>query len=91
MPVTLIEAALAGVPGVATDVGSVSEVVLDGETGFVVESTSESLARSVARLFGDDWLRERMGNDACLRVRRCFGADQLIREHEDLYPESLNR
>ena len=91
MPVTLIEAALAGVPGVATDVGSVSEVVLDGETGFVVESTPEALARAVARLFGDDGLRERMGNDACLRARRRFGVDQLIREHEELYQESLNR
>jgi glycosyltransferase involved in cell wall biosynthesis len=36
MPAVLIEAGLSGLPAVATDVGAVREVVLDGETGLVV-------------------------------------------------------
>jgi glycosyltransferase involved in cell wall biosynthesis len=36
MPAVLIEAGLSGLPVVATDVGAVREVVLDGETGLVV-------------------------------------------------------
>ena len=38
MPVALIEAQLAGKPVVATDVGSVSEVILNHETGIVTNS-----------------------------------------------------
>ena len=36
MPAVLIEAGLSGLPVVATDVGAVREVVLDGDTGLVV-------------------------------------------------------
>jgi glycosyltransferase involved in cell wall biosynthesis len=36
MPGVLIEAGLSGVPAVATDVGGVSEIVRDGETGVLV-------------------------------------------------------
>ncbi len=46
MPGALIEAAMAGLPAVATDVGAVREVVIDGETGCIVPraATAEHLA-----------------------------------------------
>ena len=43
MPVTLIEAALCGVPAVATDVGSTREVVLNGRTGVTVPADASYL------------------------------------------------
>ena len=85
MPVTLIEAALVGVPAVATDVGSVREVVVDGETGLLVEPTAEAVAEGVVRLFEDAELRLRLGNEASRRAACRFGVDRLVREHDDLY------
>ena len=89
MPVTLIEAALAGLPVVATDVGSVSEVVVDEVTGFLVEQSVEAVASGLIRLLKDDNLRARMGSEASRWAVQQFGVDRLIREHEELYERSL--
>ncbi|HVF21312.1 MAG TPA: glycosyltransferase, partial [Mycobacteriales bacterium] len=53
MPVSLIEAALCGVPAVATDVGSVGEVVLDGRTGWLCAPDSDSIEATLDRVLGD--------------------------------------
>lgn len=44
MPLSLIEAQLAGIPVVSTDVGSVNEIVVDGVTGKLGKSDNELLA-----------------------------------------------
>ena len=69
MPVSLIEAALAGVPAVATDVGSVAEVVQHEATGILSSTSHEALARAVARLTTDEELRRDMGARARLGPR----------------------
>ena len=43
MPIALIEAQMAGVPVVATDVGSNSEILVDGVTGIIVEKSARAL------------------------------------------------
>ena len=84
MPVTLIEAAMAGVPGVTTDVGSAREVVVDGVTGLVVASDASAVADGLLRLF-DVELRDRMGAAARARAEAEFGTRRLIADHEALY------
>ena len=87
MPVTLIEAAMAGVPGVTTDVGSACEVVLDGVTGFVVESHAVAVADGLVQLLADD-VRRVMGAAARERALSVFSTERLIDDHMSLY-ESL--
>jgi glycosyltransferase involved in cell wall biosynthesis len=65
MPVSLIEAALAGVPAVATDVGSVAEVVEHEATGILTDASHEALACAVIRLLADEELRRDMGARPC--------------------------
>ena len=84
MPVTLIEAAMAGVPAVTTDVGSASEVVLDGVSGLVVASEAAAVAEGVLRLLDPD-LRNQMGGAALLRAQAEFGTERLIADHVALY------
>ena len=84
MPVTLIEAAMAGVPSVATDVGSTREVVLDGVTGLVVEPDAVAVGDGIVRLL-DDHLLHRMGAAARERAEAEFGTRRLIADHEALY------
>jgi glycosyltransferase involved in cell wall biosynthesis len=85
MPVSLIEASLAGRPCVTTRVGSAGEVVVDGETGFVTDLNVAALADAVDRLLRDDTLRRRMGKAAAHRGRECFGAQRLTRDITALY------
>jgi glycosyltransferase involved in cell wall biosynthesis len=84
MPVTLIEAAMAGVPSVTTDVGSAREVVLDGVTGLVVAPDAAAVADGLVRLLDDD-LRHRMGAAARARAEAEFDTRRLITDHESLY------
>ncbi|MGW4372266.1 glycosyltransferase [Streptomyces albidoflavus] len=85
MPVSLIEASLAGLPSVATRVGSVAEVVRDGETGLLAPPDAILLARHTARLLGDPALRARLGGRARERAARLFGADRLVGDLDRLY------
>jgi len=87
MPVSLIEAALAGRPAVTTAVGSAAEVVVDGETGFVTDTSTQSVANGIERLLLDAELRERMGETARTRAQQEFSAQRLIRDTENLYEE----
>ncbi len=88
MPVTLIEAAMAGVPCVTTDVGSTREVVLNEVTGFVVESSASAVADGLIRLLDND-LRSRMGTAAREWAEAKFGTRRLIADHEALYERLL--
>jgi glycosyltransferase involved in cell wall biosynthesis len=90
MPVSLIEASLAGRPCVTTRVGSAPEVVADGETGFVTDLSVAALADAVDRLLSDDALRGRMGRAAANRGRECFSAERLTRDIATLY-EGVSR
>ncbi|MFD7056820.1 glycosyltransferase [Streptomyces mirabilis] len=85
MPVSLIEAGLAGVPTVATDVGSVAEVVQDGQTGLLARPDAEELARHTVRLLRDEGLRRRMGQQARTWAAQQFGAERLVQDTHDLY------
>ncbi len=60
-----IEAAAAGVPSIATQVEGVDEAVIDGQTGFLLESQDERLlANAILTLARDSSLRERLGTGA---------------------------
>jgi glycosyltransferase involved in cell wall biosynthesis len=85
MPVALIEAQLAGKPVVATDVGSVSEVILNHETGIVTNKNAGSIASAVESLILDKTTREEMGRQATARAQALFSVDRMINAHIELY------
>lgn len=87
MPVSLIEAALSGVPAVATDVGSVREVVEHGVTGLVVETTVDALVHGVDLLLRDEARRQEMSAAAVPRAEERFGAARLVADVERVYEE----
>jgi glycosyltransferase involved in cell wall biosynthesis len=85
MPVSLIESGLAGIPAVATNVGSVAEVVVDGETGLLAACDAKELAAHVIRLLKDDNLRLTMGERARTVVTGRFAAQRLVSDMNRLY------
>ena len=85
MPVALIEAQLAGKPVVATKVGSVSEVIADGETGLVTDKNPRSLITALNTLIGDTDKRAAMSTLAASRAQSLFSVDRMINAHIALY------
>ncbi len=92
LPNAMLEAHAAGRPVVATDVGGMREVVLDGESGLLVPSGDRpALARALARLADDRLLRERMGRVGRLHVESNFSMGRFVREFAALYRELSDR
>jgi glycosyltransferase involved in cell wall biosynthesis len=85
MPVALIEAQLAGKPVVATDVGSVSEVVLNHETGIVTNKNAGSIVLALETLLLDKQKRTEMSTLAISRANALFSVDRMINAHLALY------
>lgn len=85
MPVSLIEAGLAGLPAVATDVGSVAEVVQDGTTGFLAPPRTAEIAGHTVTLLRDAKLRQEMGARAREFTGRRFGEERLVADTQALY------
>jgi glycosyltransferase involved in cell wall biosynthesis len=88
-PVSLIEAGAAGLPGVGTDVGGVSEVITE-ETGELVPPRDpDALAGAIARFAADDGRRRRAGDAARERVLQRYSAQRLVGDISGLYEELL--
>ncbi len=84
VPLSLIEAAAAGLPVVAMNVGGVGEIVEDGTTGLLVNDEAD-LLEAVARVVADATLRQSFGARASTTVaQRCSMSDYLT-THADLY------
>ena len=85
MPVALIEAQLAGKPVVATNVGSVSEVIADGEIGLVTDRRTDSLVTALNTLIQDPSKGAAMSTLASSRAQSLFSVDRMINAHIALY------
>lgn len=90
LPNSLLEAMAMGVPVVTTDVAGAKELVVDGQTGFVVaQGNAEGLAHRLLALADDRDLRLRMGQAGRERVEGEFSFAQRLRKMEDLYGWTL--
>lgn len=88
LPVVLLEAMAAGTPVVATRVGGVPELVVDGVSGVLVEPESvEALAAGLEQLLGDGEQRAALAAAGAERVRERFDARVLAGELARLYAE----
>ena len=89
-PLAVLEALLAEKPVVATDVGSVGEAVITGETGFLVPpDDAGALAAGIRQLLDDEELQRRMGARGRNLVLSRFTAAHMARSFSDLYRELL--
>jgi glycosyltransferase involved in cell wall biosynthesis len=84
--IALLEAAAAGLPVVASDVGGNREIVQHGVTGIVVASrTPDAFARAMAELAAAPEHRERMGLRARAWVERHGSVAGMLDEYRALY------
>ena len=90
LPLSILEAMGAGLPVVASNVGGVPELVIDGETGILVPpGDPHSLGEAIKRLLEDPPLLRRLGEAGRARVAEHFDLAAVRQAHLDLYRHLL--
>lgn len=89
--IVALEASAAGKPVVASDIGGLRDIVLDGETGLLVPPDDRvALVEAMQRLIGDDGLRERLGAAAAARATS-FSPAAILPRFEEAYELAIAR
>jgi glycosyltransferase involved in cell wall biosynthesis len=92
LPVSVLEAMAAELPVVASRVGGLSELVVDGETGLLVPPRdADALAAALGRLVADPGLRREFGAAGRAYAESRFDQESFARAHVDLYARELAR
>ena len=87
-PISLVEAGYAGLPCVALGVGSISEVIEHGVTGYL-GSTVEELATWIEKLANDSLLRKSLGSNAHTKMLGEFSVESFINGHLAAYKRAI--
>jgi glycosyltransferase involved in cell wall biosynthesis len=80
---TLIESLASGTPVIATDKGSVREILVDGETGFIVKGVRDAI--------------DKVGKVDSIRRQRCrsraerFDVDRMVDGYISVYDTIMER
>ncbi len=87
---SMIQAMACGKPVVGSRINGIPEVIVDGETGFLVEPGNPApLAERVSFLLTNEQRRREMGTAGRRRAEEMFDQDRLVRQLEDMYHEVI--
>ncbi|WP_434564689.1 glycogen synthase [Thermoanaerobacterium thermosaccharolyticum] len=85
-----LEAMACNTPVVASATGGIKEVVLDGETGFLVEpGNPEDLAEHIKKLLDDRELAATFGANGRKRVEEMFSWESIAKKTYDMYEDVI--
>lgn len=89
-PVSLIEAQAGGIPIISTDVGGVKDVVMEGETGFVIPpGDKKTYVQKLLELCLDEKKRAKMSQNGWSYVQEKFHYGTLVKNMDQYYRELL--
>ncbi len=84
-PITLLEAMSSGIPIIASNIGSLKEIISDGEDGLLFQTENpRSLADSILNLAADSSLRKKISYNA-LKTARKYGWQNVANSYLELY------
>jgi len=87
-PMVVLEYMEAGKPGVSTNIGGPSEIILDGQTGFLVPpNRPELLAQKIIFLLKNERIARRMGQEGRKRVKRLYSLEEMIEKNVVLFDQ----
>jgi glycosyltransferase involved in cell wall biosynthesis/SAM-dependent methyltransferase len=90
-PLVALEGMVMELPIVGADVGGLTEIILDGETGLLVPpGDSAALARACQYLLRNPDVGRQMGERGRRRVLEAFHPSQFVARHERLYVSAID-
>lgn len=88
--IVLIEAMAAGKPAISTNTSSMKEIIVDGQTGYLVPpGDAEALANRAIKLLQNPAQHEQFGNAARRRVAELFTLERMIDQLENLFQRAI--
>jgi glycosyltransferase involved in cell wall biosynthesis len=91
IPLTLIQAAQAGLPIIAPKVGSISDIVENDVTGFLTSPAPGAMASGLSALATDEKLRIQLGSAGKKRASELFSLERMLRDHTEIYHLAHNK
>jgi glycosyltransferase involved in cell wall biosynthesis len=89
---SMVQAMACAKPVVGSRIDGIPEVIVDGETGYLVQpGNEEELSERLIQLMQDEHLRKRMGVAGRKRVEERFDQSKQVCELENLYHEVAGR
>jgi glycosyltransferase involved in cell wall biosynthesis len=89
VPLAMIEAGFAELPVIATNVGSMSDVVINDVNGFLVELSTGEIAQKVILLAKNETLRRDLGLSGKTLASKRFSIEAMISKHEEVYSKLM--
>jgi len=90
LPISVLEAMASSKPVITTHTGGVAEIIIEGESGFMVPpGDTNKMSEKLAILLKDKNLRTQMGQNAKDSLDSNFTITNMIRSNENLYEELI--
>ena len=81
LPTVIMEAMATGLPVVSTNIGGIPEMVIENETGFLVQpGDAVAMADAINKIVGDASMARRLGQSGYERARTLFSIEKNVRE-----------
>jgi glycosyltransferase involved in cell wall biosynthesis len=91
IPLTLIQAAQAGLPIVAPSVGSIADIVINEKTGLLTSPLATPMAKALVTLVENPEKRSSMGAAGKAHAREYFSLERMLRDHTGIYNSAHNK
>ena len=88
-PIALIQAGMAGIPSISTNVGSIAEVVVNNQTGLITDFSVVNIADALEKLVSNSQLREQYGQAASQFCLGKFHTEIMISNYSRLYKQLI--
>jgi glycosyltransferase involved in cell wall biosynthesis len=92
LPTVILEAFAAGTTVIASRIGGITELIEDGENGFLFKAGDYvELSKRIKQLLQDEGLRKSITDKAKEKVKRCYDWKHAINEYLRIYEECLEK
>lgn len=91
MPVALIQAQMAGIPVLTTDVGSASEVLVNGKSGFCIDYSAKDFVDKIETLINNPLMQKTFGEAGKKNAIEKFSRSRLVSDHANLYRRLISQ
>lgn len=86
LPYVILEAGLAGLPVIATNIGGIPEMLEHNKSGLLVEArNARDLAEKIEYLINNPAIRKSLGENLREKVKRDFCLDKMVEETKWMY------